>query len=214
MENFTVLAPIFGIGGLLIALVIYGYIKKQPAGTDLMIKISDQIQEGAMVFLKREYSIITIFIVIVFILLSVFINLWTGTAFVSGGLCSMLAGFIGMKASTKANVRTAQAANMFKPDTSRALRVAFAGGSVMGLAVASLGLFGIGVFYYLFGGNPKTASIINGFAMGASSIALFARVGGGIYTKTADVGADLVGKVEALKILMAIFSSFQAMSLF
>lgn len=197
MEKLTVFAPFLGLGGLLIALVIYGYIKKQPAGTDLMIKISDQIQEGTMVFLKKEYSIITIFIVIVFILLSVFINFLTGVAFVSGGLCSMLAGFIGMKAATKANVRTAQAANMFKPDTSRALRVAFAGGSVMGLAVASLGLFGIGVFYYLFGGNPKTASIINGFAMGASSIALFARVGGGIYTKTADVGADLVGKVEA-----------------
>lgn len=197
METFTTIAPLFGIGGLLIAWGIYGYINKQPAGTALMVEISDRIHNGAMVFLKREYSIIAIFVVIVLILLSIFIGIWTGIAFLCGGLCSMVAGFFGMKAATRANVRTAQAANMFKPDTARSLRVAFAGGSVMGLAVASLGLFGIGIFYYFFCGDPKTAYVINGFAMGASSIALFARVGGGIYTKTADVGADLVGKVEA-----------------
>ncbi|MBI4378852.1 MAG: sodium-translocating pyrophosphatase [Nitrospinae bacterium] len=197
MDKFTILAPLFGIGGLLVAWGIYRYIKRQPAGTDVMIEISDQIYEGSMVFLKREYSIISAFIVLLFILLSIFIGVWTGVAFVCGGLCSMLAGIFGMKAATKANVRTAQAANMFKPDTAKALRIAFSGGSVMGLAVASLGLFGLGIFYYLFGGDPKTAYVISGFAMGASSVALFARVGGGIYTKTADVGADLVGKVEA-----------------
>ena len=197
MDTLTNIAPFLGVLGLIVAFFIYLYIKRQPEGNERMREIAGLIHNGAMVFLKKEYSIIAIFIIVVFVLLAIFINLQTGIAFVSGGLCSMLAGFFGMKAATEANVRTAEAANLYKPDTARALRVAFSGGSVMGLSVASIGLVGVGVFYYLFGHSPDTALYINGFAMGASSIALFARVGGGIYTKTADVGADLVGKVEA-----------------
>jgi K(+)-stimulated pyrophosphate-energized sodium pump len=196
MENITALAPLFGIGGLLFAFGIYGYIKKQPDGNDRMREIAGMIYEGAMVYLKRQYTILFIFIAIIFTALSIFINVQTGIAFIGGGISSMLAGFFGMKGATKANVRTAQAANLYKPDTAKALSIAFLGGSVMGLSVASLGLIGIGIFFYLYG-SPETAAIINGYAMGASSIALFARVGGGIYTKTADVGSDLVGKVEA-----------------
>ncbi|OGW10566.1 MAG: sodium-translocating pyrophosphatase [Nitrospinae bacterium RIFCSPLOWO2_12_39_16] len=196
MEKFTALAPLFGIGGLLIALWIYGHIKKQPDGTDRMKEIAEMIHEGAMVYLKRQYTILLAFIVLIFVLLSIFINVPTGIAYVGGAVSSMLAGFFGMKAATKANVRTAQAANLYKPDTAKSLSIAFLGGSVMGLSVASIGLVGIGIFFYLYG-KPETAAIINGYAMGASSIALFARVGGGIYTKTADVGSDLVGKVEA-----------------
>lgn len=196
MELLVSFAPLFGIAGIMIAFIIYQYIKKQPAGTERMIEISEAIHEGAMVFLKREYQILAVFIAIVFLLLTRFISFYTAVAFLGGAVSSILAGFFGMKAATRANVRTAQAANLYKPDTARSLSLAFLGGSVMGLAVASIGLIGVGVFYLLFG-KPETAFIINGYAMGASSIALFARVGGGIYTKTADVGSDLVGKVEA-----------------
>ncbi|OGL03648.1 MAG: sodium-translocating pyrophosphatase [Candidatus Rokubacteria bacterium RIFCSPLOWO2_02_FULL_68_19] len=156
-----------------------------------MVEISDSIQTGAMAFLRKEYTILAWFIVVVAILLTLGIGKFTALAFVSGAICSMLAGFIGMKAATKANVRTAQAAKTVGRD--RALSVAFYGGSVMGLTIASLGLVGLGIFYWVF----RDPLVINGFAMGASSIALFARVGGGIYTKSADVGADLVGKIEA-----------------
>ncbi|HUU50057.1 MAG TPA: sodium-translocating pyrophosphatase [Nitrospinota bacterium] len=193
MEGYVVYAPVFGVIGLITAALIYFYIKRQPSGTKVMIEISEAIHEGAMVFLKKEYKIISIFIIFVFIILSATISFFTALAFLSGALCSMLAGFFGMKAATRANVRTSQAAN--QEGQMKALQIAFSGGSVMGLSVASLGLIGIGIFFYLF--SQKDPSIINGFAMGASSIALFARVGGGIYTKTADVGADLVGKVEA-----------------
>lgn len=182
--------------GLVIAYLIYLHIVKQPAGTEKMKEIADMIHDGSMVYLKRQYSIIVVFIVVVTIALTIFINWQTAAAFVGGGLSSMLAGFFGMKGATKANVRTAQAANLYKPDTARALSNAFLGGSVMGLSVASIGLIGVGVLFIIYG-KPETAAIINGYAMGASSIALFARVGGGIYTKTADVGSDLVGKVEA-----------------
>ncbi len=186
-------APILGVAGLILAGLIYWYIKRQPSGTDLMVEISDLIHKGAMVFLKKEYQILSIFIVVVFALLFKFINDFTAIAFVCGALCSILAGFFGMKAATRANVRTTQAAN--QEGESKALLVAFAGGSVMGLSVASLGLIGIGIFFMLF--KDTDPSVITGFAMGASSIALFARVGGGIYTKSADIGADLVGKLEA-----------------
>ncbi|MBI1864591.1 MAG: sodium-translocating pyrophosphatase [Nitrospirae bacterium] len=196
MEKMAQYAPWFGVFGLMIAGFIYSYVKKQPAGNELMREISGQIHDGAMVFLRREYTIIALFMVVVFAALSLSIGVWTGVAYVSGGLCSMLAGLFGMSAATRANVRTAEAANKYKPNAGRALSMAFLGGSVMGLAVASLGLFGIGIFFIYFG-DPKTAETINGFAMGASSIALFARVGGGIYTKTADVGSDLAGKVDA-----------------
>ncbi|MFH1097872.1 MAG: sodium-translocating pyrophosphatase [Candidatus Desantisbacteria bacterium] len=194
MESLVSYAWVFGVVGLLIALAIFLGIKRLDAGNEKMKEIAHQIHLGAMVFLRTEYLVIAIFVAVVFGLLAKFINLQTGIAFVGGGCCSMLAGFFGMNASTIANVRTAQAAAT--KGQSSALQVAFSGGSVMGLCVASIGLLGIGFLYILFG-KPETAAIINGFAMGASSIALFARVGGGIYTKSADVGSDLVGKIEA-----------------
>lgn len=195
MESFTMFAPMFGLFGLVFAGLIYLYIKKQPIGTDLMKEISDAIHDGAMVFLKKEYKILSFFIALVFVALYIFINKWTAIAFLAGAFCSMLAGYFGMSAATKANVRTSQAANAHGQD--KALSIAFSGGAVMGLSVASLGLIGVGIFFYFFGGDPQQVAAISGFAMGASTIALFARVGGGIYTKTADVGADLVGKLEA-----------------
>ncbi len=191
---WTNLAPLFGVAGLLFALGIFFYIKKQPVGTDTMAELSEMIHDGAMVYLKRQYTILAGFIIIVFALLFWKLGIQTALAFLSGALCSMLAGFFGMKAATRANVRTSQAAT--ESGQAKALSVSFAGGAVMGVSVASLGLLGVGIFFILFG-KPETAKYINGFAMGASSIALFARVGGGIFTKTADVGADLVGKVEA-----------------
>jgi len=193
METWTVWSPILGILGLLVAGRIFLSVKHQPPGTSKMLEIAEAIREGAMVFLRREYQILAVFILVIFLLLAFQINFATGFAFVSGAGCSMLAGFFGMSAATMANVRTSEAARQF--GQGRALTVAFLGGAVMGLSVASLGLLGLGIFYLIFAGSHP--SVINGFAMGASSIALFARVGGGIYTKTADVGADLVGKVEA-----------------
>ncbi len=189
-----VLAPVLGAVGLLCAGLIYRYVARQPAGTDRMREIAADIHEGAVAFLKREYRALAVFMVAVFALVCWGINLATATSFLGGALCSLCAGFIGMKAATKANVRTAYAASRDGRD--KALNVAFSGGAVMGLAVASLGLFGVGLLFCFYG-KPDQSAVINGFAMGASSIALFARVGGGIYTKTADVGADLVGKVEA-----------------
>jgi len=189
-------APILGVAGLIMTLFIYLHIVKMPDGNAKMKEIAALIHDGAMVYLKRQNSIIAVFLVIVAVLLGIFINIPTGIAYIGGGVCSMLAGFFGMKGATKANVRTAEAANRHKPNMSRALSAAFYGGSVMGLSVASLGLIGVGILFLIYG-QPETASIINGFAMGASSIALFARVGGGIFTKTADVGSDLAGKVDA-----------------
>jgi len=186
--------PLLGLLGLLLSLVFYMYIRRMPVGTDLMRELSDSIHNGAMVFIKREYSYLLRFIAVVFVLLMIFISWKTALAFLGGAFCSMLAGFIGMEAATRANVRTTEAAR--SSGQSKALFVAFLGGEVMGLAVASLGLLGVGVVFYFYG-NPALVQYISGFAMGASSIALFARVGGGIFTKTADVGADLVGKVEA-----------------
>ncbi|MBT3602457.1 MAG: sodium-translocating pyrophosphatase, partial [Candidatus Latescibacteria bacterium] len=187
-------APGLGIIGLLFAGLTYRYVVAQPSGTDRMREIGDAIHDGAMAFLKREYTVLSIFIVVVAVLLGASIGTMTAVAFVGGAICSICAGYIGMQAATHANVRTTYAAN--QEGQAKALNVAFSGGAVMGLAVASLGLFGVGVLFHFFG-TPGQSQVINGFAMGASSIALFARVGGGIYTKTADVGADLVGKVEA-----------------
>jgi len=194
MEMLTMLSPIFGVVGLFVAFAIYFSLKRQPTGSELMQSIAAQIQIGAMAFLRREYTVLAFFVVIVALLLGWFLGWPTAYAFISGAICSVLAGFFGMKAATKANVRTAQAAK--EHGQGKALLTAFSGGAVMGVSVASLGLIGVGVFFWYYG-KPETANIINGFAMGASSIALFARVGGGIYTKAADVGADLVGKVEA-----------------
>jgi len=195
MQGLTVYAPFIGILSLVIAWLIYNYVKKQPNGSPLMQELEDAIHTGAMAFLKREYSVLIIFIAIVFILLGVGIAWKTAIAFVTGALLSMLAGFSGMTAATRGNSRTAEAAN--KSGQAKALNISYFSGSVMGLAVAGLGLLGLGFWFWIYGGNPDTALYINGFAMGASSIALFARVGGGVYTKAADVGADLVGKVEA-----------------
>lgn len=196
MQELTIYAPFLGIFSLVIAFLIYGYVKKQPSGSELMQDLENSIHEGAMAFLKKEYSILVIFIAVVFLVLGFLLNEWkTPIAFVTGALCSMMAGFSGMTAATRGNSRTAEAAN--KSGQAKALNVSYFSGSVMGLSVAGLGLLGLGFWFWYYGGDPATAKYINGFAMGASSIALFARVGGGIYTKAADVGADLVGKVEA-----------------
>ncbi len=192
--TWTHLAPLFGIAGLFFALGIFFYIMKQPVGNETMEELSNMIHDGAMVYLKRQYTILIIFIIVVFSLLFWKLDWQTATAFLGGAFCSMLAGYFGMKAATRANTRTAEAAT--KSGQAKALTVAFSGGAVMGVSVAALGLIGVGVLFYFYG-DPENARYINGFAMGASSIALFARVGGGIFTKTADVGADLVGKLEA-----------------
>jgi len=194
MQGLTVYAPYLGIVGLIIAYLIFLYVKKQPNGSKLIQELEEMIHAGAMAFLKKEYSVLLFFIAIVFLLLG-FVSWKTSIAFVTGSFCSMLAGFSGMSAATRGNSRTANAAN--KNGQASALNVSYFSGSVMGLSVASLGLLGLGFWFWVYGGDPETAKYINGFAMGASSIALFARVGGGVYTKAADVGADLVGKVEA-----------------
>jgi K(+)-stimulated pyrophosphate-energized sodium pump len=190
-------APVLGVIGFAIAIAIYKMNKGEPVGNEKMKEIAEAIRGGAMAFLKREYSVLAVFIVLVFflIILAPSLGFNTALAFLGGALCSMLCGFIGMKAATHANVRTAEAARA--SGQGKALMVSFNGGAVMGLSVASMGLIGVGIAFIVFGGDPQTAIYINGFAMGASSIALFARVGGGIYTKAADVGSDLVGKVEA-----------------
>ncbi len=195
MLHLTVYAPYLGGLGIVIAFLIYSYVKSQPNGNERMQELETMIHEGAMVFLKREYSILFFFAAAVFVLLGFGINWETSIAYGSGAICSILAGYFGMSAATRGNSRTAEAAN--KHGQARALNISYLSGSVMGLSVASLGLIGVGIFFYIYGKDPATASIINGFAMGASSIALFARMGGGIYTKAADVGSDLVGKVEA-----------------
>ena len=192
----------FGLAGVLVALLIYRSIVRQSAGSDAMQFIASQIQVGAMAFLRREYVVLLPFLLLVAVLLSWALGWETGAAYVLGGVASVAAGYIGMRAATQANVRTSEAARA--SGQAAALNVAFNGGAVMGLAVAGLGLAGVGLVYMWQGGRltpgdgvREFAEIISGFAMGASSIALFARVGGGIYTKAADVGADLVGKVEA-----------------
>jgi len=167
---------------------------KKPDGNERMREIASHIEDGAMAFIKREYLIISIFMVILFVLIAIFINIFTAICFVCGAICSMLAGFIGMKIATKANVRTANAA---EGGIAQALKIAFSGGSVMGMSVVGLGLLGLSVCWLIFKDMADSAGIITGFSLGASFIALFSRVGGGIYTKAADVGADLVGKVEA-----------------
>ena len=188
-------APILGVAGFIIAILIYTSIKSQPVGNEKMKEIAEAIHSGAMAFLNREYRVLAIFIAAVFALIFVSMGIQTALAFLGGAICSMLCGYIGMQAATHANVRTTEAART--TGQGAALMVAFNGGAVMGLSVASVGLIGVGIGYIFFGSDPATANYINGFAMGASSIALFARVGGGIYTKAADVGSDLVGKVEA-----------------
>ena len=193
--SVSVWAPLLGIAGVIFAGILFSYVSKQPYGNETMKEISDMIHEGALAFLRREYTILFGFVIIVAILLAIFISPKSAIAYVFGAVASMCAGFFGMVAATKANVRTSQAAA--SEGQAKALNIAFMGGSVMGMAVAGIGLLGVGIFYAIWGGDPTTAQYLNGFGMGASSVALFSRVGGGIYTKAADVGADLVGKVEA-----------------
>lgn len=195
-DVFACIGPYFGIAGLIIAYIIYRVVLAHDAGTDKMKAIAELIHDGAMVFLKAEYKILGIFVLLVAALIFFLISHETAYAFLGGAGCSMFAGFFGMKAATRANVRTSAAAN--QEGMGAALMVAFRGGSVMGLAVASLGLTGVAIAFSLIdSSNAANYTTLSGFAMGASSIALFARIGGGIYTKAADVGADLVGKVEA-----------------
>ena len=194
MNDLLALTPYIGLLGLLCALLLFIMVGKRSPGNERMREISELIHRGAMAFLYREYRILAVFVVIVAALLAWKLSVETAICFISGAVFSVVAGFVGMKAATKANSRTSEAARA--EGTDAALLVAFGGGSVMGLAVAGLGLLGVGIFAQVFSGVEE-AVYINGFAMGASSIALFARVGGGIYTKAADVGSDLVGKVEA-----------------
>ena len=191
----NVLPIILGILGLLSAYFVYLKVKSSPEGVGKVKEIGDEIHLGAMVFMASEYKRLALFCVVCIVALYFSLGWETAISFFVGAACSGIAGFIGMYTATKANVRTAVAAN--EKGASEALNVAFFGGSIMGLTVASMGLFGVGILFYYFGGDIKTIHSIEGFAMGASSVALFSRVGGGIFTKSADVGADLVGKVEA-----------------
>ncbi len=199
MELTQYCAPLFGLVGLAMAFMLYRIVVGYCAGEGKIIQISEAIHLGAMVFMKREYKMLAWFAGILFILLmltpSEELGWRTAVSFAVGAVCSAAAGYIGMFTATKANVRTTNAAH--KKGQSAALTVAFFGGSVMGVTVASLGLVGLGTLYYIWGSDPVTVHYIHGFGMGASTVALFARVGGGIFTKSADVGADLVGKLEA-----------------
>ena len=195
MEIINLVPPVFGALGLVAAALVYAAVKKYPPGEDKVAEIGDQIHLGAMVFMKREYKMMAIFAAVLLVLLWIFLGTGTAFCFVLGALASGSAGYIGMNTATRANVRTTTAAHT--EGAASALTVAFFGGSIMGLAVASMGLLGLGICFFIFSGSVESLHAIHGFAMGASVVALFSRVGGGIYTKSADVGADLVGKIEA-----------------
>ena len=194
--NIALFPPLLGLIGMIAAFVVYMLVMKYPDGEDKVKKIGDQIHSGALAFMKTEYKYLLVFIAVLVVLAQMFLGTQTAIAVVVGAACSSLAGFIGMYAATKANVRTATAAQ--KDGAAAALSVSFYGGSVMGLCVASLGLIGLGGLYYFYAADGGThVHALEGFGMGASVVALFSRVGGGIFTKSADVGADLVGKIEA-----------------
>lgn len=193
LESFLVAPALAGLLGLVVALVLYFRVKSQPDGNEKMNRIAGYIREGSMAFLVREYKVLAIYSVIVGAALALALGKEAAIFFLLGAFLSLLAGFFGMKAATYANVRTTQAASTgSKP---AALLVALDGGAVMGFSVAGLGLLGLGVLYLIFNGSPVLGTVLHSFAVGASSIALFARIGGGIYTKAADVGADIAGKV-------------------
>lgn len=210
MNEMLIAIPVTGLLALLFTYVRASWVKKQDPGNERMVKISNSIADGAMAFLKAEYQIIAIFVIVVAVLLSVQgarsadSHFLVGLSFIIGAFCSGLAGYIGMRVATKANVRTTNAA---RKSLNSALEIAFTGGSVMGMGVVGLGVLGLSVLFLIFNNMfdgassaaaiNKVVNVVTGFSFGASSIALFARVGGGIYTKAADVGADLVGKVEA-----------------
>ena len=192
MNTMFMLVPVLGVLGLLFAFFQAQKILKEEAGNERMKEIAHAIAEGAQAFLFAEYKILLFFVCSLFLCIGLGTRSWlSGAAFVFGALLSTLAGYFGMRSATAANVRTAEAAR--QSGMKKALSIAFSGGSVMGMSVAGFGIFGLGLFYYF----TKDVGVLSGFSLGASSIALFARVGGGIYTKAADVGADLVGKVEA-----------------
>ena len=192
MENYMYLVPVAAVLALLFAAYLAAKVSKQDAGTDRMKEIAGAIAEGARAFLTAEYKILIIFVAVLFVLIGIGVGSWvTAICFVVGALFSTIAGYCGMTVATKANVRTANAAK--EGGMNKALSIAFSGGAVMGMCVAGLGALGVSVVYII----TKNVDVLSGFSLGASSIALFARVGGGIYTKAADVGADLVGKVEA-----------------
>ena len=192
MEMFLKIVPVLGVIALAFAGVLAARVSKQDAGTDRMKEIASSISEGAQAFLTAEYKILIIFVAVLFFLIGFGIGNWvTAVCFVVGAVFSTLAGYFGMSVATKANVRTANAAK--ESGMNKALSIAFSGGAVMGMCVAGLGVLGVSAIYLITG----NVDVLSGFSLGASSIALFARVGGGIYTKAADVGADLVGKVEA-----------------
>lgn len=192
MEKILMIVPFLGVIALAFAAMLTAKVNKQEPGTDRMKEIAAAISEGAQAFLTAEYKILLIFVVVLFILIGVGIGNWiTAICFVVGALFSTLAGYFGMSVATRANVRTANAAK--QSGMNKALSIAFSGGAVMGMCVAGLGVLGVSAIYLITG----NVDVLSGFSLGASSIALFARVGGGIYTKAADVGADLVGKVEA-----------------
>ena len=191
MNNYMYLVPIAAVIALLFAAYLAGKVGKQDAGTDRMKEIAGAIAEGARAFLMAEYKILVIFVVVLFVLIGFGLSWVTAVCFVIGALFSTVAGYCGMTVATKANVRTANAAK--ESGMNKALSIAFSGGAVMGMCVAGLGALGVSLVYIV----TKNVDVLSGFSLGASSIALFARVGGGIYTKAADVGADLVGKVEA-----------------
>jgi len=195
MIETTLIPPLFGIAGLVVAFIIFRLVKRYDEGEEKIKKIADTIHQGAMVFMRREYTMLAMFAGVLLVVLYFALGIDTAISFLVGALSSAIAGWIGMYAATKANVRTTTAAH--NDGAAAALSVAFFGGSVMGLTVASMGLLGLGFLYYLYGGDPVTAHYIHGFGMGASTVALFSRVGGGIFTKSADIGADLVGKLEA-----------------
>ncbi len=195
MSQAHFIPPILGIVGLVIAFIIFQLIMKYSEGDEKVAKIGREIHIGAMVFMAREYKMLFGFAAVLVVILWVLLGSGTAISFVVGAAASGIAGYIGMYTATKANVRTTTAAHV--DGAAQALTVAFFGGSIMGLAVASLGLIGLGGLYYVLAGDLHGIHAIEGFGMGASTVALFARVGGGIYTKSADVGADLVGKLEA-----------------
>ena len=195
MIETTLIPPLFGIAGLVVAFIIFRLVKRYDEGEDNIKKIADAIHQGAMVFMRREYTMLAMFAGVLLVVLYFALGIETAISFLVGALSSAIAGWIGMYAATQANVRTTTAAH--NDGAAAALSVAFFGGSIMGLTVASMGLLGLGFLYYLYGGDPVTAHYIHGFGMGASTVALFSRVGGGIFTKSADIGADLVGKLEA-----------------
>ncbi|MFK7885689.1 MAG: sodium-translocating pyrophosphatase [Gammaproteobacteria bacterium] len=194
--NIELIPVIVGAIGLVLAFVLYGIVRAAPAGEGEVAAIAEDIHRGAMAFIRREYTLLWGFAIVVAIIIFFSpLGSKTAIAFVAGALCSSIAGGIGMYTATRANVRTAVAAR--DSGAAKALSLAFYGGSIMGLTVAAMGLLGLGTLYLFFGGDPETAHVLHGFGMGGSVVALFSRVGGGIFTKSADVGADLVGKIEA-----------------